>query len=156
MSGRLREARHAALMGLAVLMPAQFAWSDPGARSDIAVTAQVATVTRIVGIQQPAVVTISPDDAARGYVTAQATVRVRSNAIGGYVLTLWPRAPWFDSVRVVGAGATTQLPGDGGSISRPALRSAVDEMSLELTFRLRDGVPEGAYAWPVEFEVSPL
>jgi hypothetical protein len=142
--------------GLAALLPAPSAWPDSHARSQIAVSAQVATVTRIEGTQQPALVTISPNDAARGYVTAQATLKVRSNAIGGYVLTLWPRAPWFDSVRVVGAGATAELPGDGGSIVWPAPGSPVDEVSLELTFHLRDGIADGVYAWPVEFDVSPL
>jgi hypothetical protein len=156
MGVRIREAYQLVLIGLVATAPGQAARSDSTARSHLAVTAQVAAVTRIVGAQQPAIVTISPDDAARGYVTAQATLMVRSNAPGGYVLTLWPRAPWFDSVRVVGAGPATDLPGDGGSIVQPTPASAVDEMSLELTFRLRDGVPEGAYAWPVEFEVSPL
>ena len=156
MGGWAREGSLALLVGLAPLVPAQSAWADSSARSHIAVSAQVAAVTRIEGVQQPIVVTISPADAARGYVTAEATLRVRSNAIGGYLLTFWPRAPWFDSVRVVGAGAPAELPGEGGSIARPLQGSAVDEVSLELTFRLRDGVSEGAYAWPVEFAVSPL
>ena len=155
MGGRLREGCQA-LLGLAVLLPVQSAVSGSTARSHIAVTAQVVAITRIEGVQQPAVLTIGPEEADRGYVTAQATLKVRSNAVGGYVLTLWPRASWYDSVRVAGAGTTTELPGDGGSIVRQAQGSAVDEVSLELTFRLRDGIADGAYAWPVEFAVSPL
>jgi len=149
-----REGCSVALVALALgAMPA---WADQPARSSIAVTAQVATITRIEGLEQPAVVTISHDDAARGYVTALATLKVRSNAVAGYVLTLWPCAAWFESVRIAGAGTSAELSGDGGALVLPAPASAVDEVSLELTFRLRDGMPGGDYAWPVEFAVSPL
>jgi hypothetical protein len=123
----------------------------------MAVTAQVAAVTRIEGMQHPASVAIGPEEAARGYATARTTLRIRSNAVGGYLLTLWPRAAWFDSVRVASAGVTVDLSGDGGSIAWPAPEAAaVDEISLELTFRLSDRLVEGVYAWPVEFSVSPL
>ena len=131
------------------------AWADGSARSHIAVTAQVAAVTRIESVEQPLSITIRPEDAARGYVTAQATLRVRSN-VGDYLLTLWPQAAWFESVQVDGAGPTAELPADGGSIVRQALGISVDEVWLELTFRLREGIRDGAHAWPIEFEVQPL
>ena len=153
--GGSRAGGYGVLLGIA-LGVAQPSLAEPPATSHIAVTAQVAAITRIEGVDQPAVVTISHDDAARGYVTAVATLKVRSNAVAGYVLTLWPRASWFESVRIAGAGASAEVSGDGGALVLPAPASALDEVSLELRFRLRDGMTDGDYAWPVEFAVSPL
>jgi len=154
---RRREGYCWALVGLAglALVEAQSAWPHTTG-AHIGVTAQVAAVTRIEDLQQPSALTVSPADAARGYVTARATLKVRSNSVGGYTLTLWPSASWFDSVRVDGVGAPAELPGDGGALVRQTHGSAIDEVSLELTFRLREGTPAGEYAWPVAFEVSPL
>jgi hypothetical protein len=137
-------------------LPLLTAGAEPLARSQLAVTARVAAVARIEQLQQPNLVTVTHEDAARGYVTTQATLKVLSNALDGYVLTLWPRASWFESVQVAGAGTTAELPEDGGAIVRPSQGAAIDDMSLALTFRLRAGTPEGTYAWPVEFAVSPL
>jgi hypothetical protein len=141
-------------MAVAAITPTG-AWADGPARSHIGVTAQVAAVTRIESVEQPLSITIRPEDAARGYVTAQATLRVQSN-VRDYLLTVWPRAAWFESVQVDGAGTTAELPADGGSIVRRAPGPAVDEVSLELTFRLHEGIREGTYAWPVEFAAHPL
>jgi hypothetical protein len=137
-------------------LPSLTAGAEPVARSQLTVTAQVAAVTRIAQLQQPSVVTVTQADAARGYVTARASLRVVTNAVDGYVLTVWPRASWFGSVQVVGSGTTADLPEDGGAIVRPTPDTATDEISLAMTFRLRAGTPEGTYAWPVEFAVSAL
>jgi len=152
----LRQWHHAAWVALVAGLPLLTAGAEPLARSQLTVTARVAAVARIEQLQQPIVVTVTPEDAARGYVTARASLQVLSNALDGYVLTLWPRAAWFESVQVAGAGATANLPGDGGAIVRPNLGAAIDDVSLTLTFRLRAGAPAGTYAWPVEFAVSPL
>ena len=155
MDGWLRQRYYAVWVALVAGLPLPSAGAGPLARSQLAVTAQVAAVTRIEQLEQPSVVTITAADAARGYVTARATLRVVSNAVDGYVLTVWPRASWFGSVQVGGAGTPAELPGDGGAIVRPG-GGAPDAMSLDLTFRLRAGTPEGTYAWPLEFVVSPL
>lgn len=151
-----RQRQHAAWVALVAGLPLLTAHAEPLARSQLVVTARVAAVARIEQLQQPVVVTVSPEDAARGYVTARASLQVLSNALDGYVLTLWPRAAWFESVQVAGAGATADLPGDGGAIVRLNQGAAIDDVSLTLTFRLRAGAPAGTYVWPVEFAVSPL
>src|SRR5262245_7714622 len=117
--GTQRAGHCLALVGLAglALVTAGPAWPHRLTRSHIGVTAQVAAVTRIEDLQQPAALTISPVDAARGYITARATLKVRSN-VGGYTLTVWPSAAWFDSVRVDGVGTPAELPKDGGALVR--------------------------------------
>jgi hypothetical protein len=155
MVGRVREALRFGLAGLMAVLFALSACADQPARSQIAITAQVAAIARIEGLSEPAVVTVSRDEAARGYVTAHATLKVRSNEVEGYVLTLWPRASWFESVEVRGSGSKASLSNDGGSFVRVPQGPGVDVLSLELTFRLRDGLPDGEYSWPIAFAVSP-
>jgi hypothetical protein len=153
---RLRQRQHAVWVALVAGLPVLTAGAESLARSQLVITARVAAVARIEQLQQPVVVTVTQEDAARGDVTARARLHVLSNALDGYVLTLWPRAAWFESVQLAGAGATADLPGDGGAIVRPSQGAAIDDISLTLTFRLRGGTPAGTYAWPVEFAVSPL
>jgi hypothetical protein len=159
-AGMTMDQRHKTVVSAGLLalagLPLVSALAESSTRSRITVTAQVAATARIEQTVRAVVVEITTDDRAKGLVTSRVTLTVRSNDTAGYTLTVWPRADWFGSVRVDGLGTSAELPADGGAIVRRTGGALTEDVVLDLTFRLRDGIPVGTYAWPVEFEVSPL
>jgi hypothetical protein len=126
------------------------------ARSDFRVGARVAGTAALEGLNAPATVRVSETDRATGRVAARVTLTVRTNDAAGYLVTLWPRADWFESVRIGGPGGAVELPADGGAVVRRTSAAGVDRLELDLTFHLREDVVAGEWPWPVAFGVTPL
>jgi hypothetical protein len=151
----IRAASAAALAALLTAVTAT-AVADGHVRSTIAVTARVAGTAVIEQRAVPAELAVTPLDLERDFVTARATLTVRSNSREGFQLSVWPRADWFETVEIRGDSASATLPAEGGALiwREPGVGSR--RITLELTFRPRPGVTPTALPWPLEFQVSAL
>jgi hypothetical protein len=127
-------------------------------RSQIAVTAYVPAQTVAQLVTQPAEITITAEDVARGYVDAPAASqwRVTSNNPVGYVVDFFSRLPIFRSVRVSSSDGSADLGPEGGAIIKRGSHGR--DMPLHLSFRfiLTAQVQPGNYPWPLALNVRPL
>jgi hypothetical protein len=128
------------------------------ARSQIAVTAFVPAQTVGKLVQQPAEITITDADIARGYVEipAASQLRVTSNNPAGYVIDFFSRLPIFTSVRVSSTGGGADLGPDGGTIIERGRQGRDIPLNLSYRFNLAAQVQPGTYAWPLALNIRPL
>lgn len=124
-------------------------------RTQFAVTAYVPPRASIQAISEPAQISISEQDLARGYVDVAAVYRVSNNDPAGYVLRLAPRTGLTSSVEVSGLASRVVMRDDIVDVSQP---SALRPQQLNVSFRLMldpAAVP-GTYALPVHVAVFAL
>ena len=124
-------------------------------RSQFTVSAYVPARASIEAVSQPATLTVSADDVARGYVDVPTVYRVQSNDPAGYLLRLMPRTGLTRSVEVMGLSSRVVMRGDTVEVRQPA---AFHKQPLALRFRLvldPAAVP-GSYALPVHVAVVTL
>ena len=107
--------------------------------------------------QQAAVLTVTPEDIARGYVEVPAgsRLRVRSNDPAGFIIDFFPRLPIFKAVRVSTRDGSAQLGADGGAMAERRHRGAEAPLELSYRFELADHVQPGTYPWPLATSVRP-
>lgn len=122
-----------------------------------------ATVARHASLQvlaQPASLTLTPDDIARGYVELPAAceVAVQNNSPGGYLVVLSSESPFVQSTLLRGLGADVQWGPAGGTLAQPAAGRGMSRQTLALSYRfvLSPEAHPGSYAWPVRLAVTPL
>ena len=115
---------------------------------------------QVVGevVQQPAEITITDADIARGYVdvAAGSELRVTSNNPAGYVIDFFTRLPIFRSVRVSNASGSADLGPDGGTIIERGQMGRNLPLALTYRFNLAASVQAGTYAWPLALNVRTL
>lgn len=125
------------------------------ARSSLAVSAHVPSKVTLETLSQPAQLTVSEADIARGHVDLAAVYRVTSNDPAGYVVRLAPRVGLTQAVEVSGLASRVVMAEEVVEVSQPA---ALRPQQLNLGFRLLlDGsaVP-GTYEVPVLVAVRAL
>jgi len=126
-------------------------------RSQIAVTAFVPAQINAQVVTQPAALTVTDADVARGYVdvATAAELRVTSNDPTGYIVDFFSRLPIFTAVTVSSKDGSADLGPDGGAILERA--PAGRDMPLHLSFRflLSAQVQPGTYPWPLALNVRP-
>jgi hypothetical protein len=127
-------------------------------RSQIAVSAVVPAQTVARLIQQPAEITITDADIARGYIDVEigSQLSVTSNNPAGYVVDFFSRLPIFTSVRISSAGGSADLGPDGGAIIERGRHGRDIPLNLSYRFNLLASIQPGTYAFPLVLNVRPL
>ena len=128
------------------------------ARAEIHVGATVLPHTVIAAQSSPAALEVTAADVARGYVDVRRAMRltISNNSPHGYALDVWPTAPVFREVEILGFGAEVRLPDAGGAIAARGARGAALPLELGFRFTLAPGIAPGRYPWPLQFQVRPL
>lgn len=148
-----------ALAGAALLGLSLNAMADPGATS-LALNATVRKHASLQVLAQPASVTITAADIARGYldVPGPAQLAVRSNTAGGFMLLFVNLGDFVRQVRVKGLGSEVQLGAGGGVVTHAATGRGMNTTLLELGYRfeLTASAQLGIYVWPMQIAVQPL
>ena len=123
------------------------------------VSVQVIERTILTIETQPATVSVTTDDIARGYVDVPQAVafRIRSNSREGYALTFQPVSFPFAAAEVRwGAQAAMVERSDWmPSLTHPYQQGG-SAGSLAVRLRLDAGVEPGSYAWPLHVAASSL
>lgn len=144
----------AALLGLSVT-----ALADPGSTS-LALTLTVRRHASLKVLSQPASVTLTAADIARGYldVPGPAQLAVRSNTAGGFLLLFTTFGDFVREVRVRGLGNEVQLGAAGGAVAHGSTGSGMSSTMLDLGYRfeLAASAQQGVYPWPMQVAVQPL
>ncbi len=163
LSPRARSARAATLIVAAPLALSLYASTDSApwaatARSEIAVGVTVLARTVIAAESNPAALEVTPLDVARGYVDAPQATRltIANTSPYGYELDVWPAAPVFREVTIVGFGPQVRLGDEGGAIVARGARGPALPLVLDFRFRLAPGLAPGRYPWPLRFQVRPV
>jgi len=120
-----------------------------------AVQATVRPRVTLSAIDQPANLSVSDADVARGYKDVSARYRVGSNSSRGWLLRLSPRVGVADRVEVRGLNTTVVLHQESVEVYQPQDAAPQD---LALTYRLvlePDARP-GSYEVPVHVSATPL
>ncbi len=127
-------------------------------QGQIAVSAYVPAQTIGKVVQQPAELTITDADIARGYVEVLvgSELRVTSNNPAGYVVDFFNRLPIFTSVRISSTDGSADLGPDGGAIIERGRHGRDIPLNLSYRFNLSASVGPGTYAWPLALNVRPL
>jgi hypothetical protein len=124
-------------------------------RASFGVSATVLPRASLESVSEPAMLSVSPGDVARGYLDVDAAYRVSSNDPSGYMVRLVPRIGLTSSVEVAGLSMPIVMTDQSVEVIQPAARRP---QTLALRFRLvlnDDAVP-GTYAMPVQVSVSVL
>jgi hypothetical protein len=124
-------------------------------RASFLVSATVAPRASLESVSQPATLSVSPDDIARGYLDVTAAYRVSSNDPSGYMVRLAPRTGLTRAVQVDGLSTPIVMTDQSVEVIQPA---ALRPQRLDLRFRLvldENAVP-GTYAMPVQLSVATL
>jgi hypothetical protein len=119
------------------------------------VSATVLARASLETVSQPAMLEVSGDDVARGYLDVAAAYRVSSNDPSGYMVRLAPRIGLTRSVEVAGLSTPIVMTDQSVEVIQPA---ALRPQRLDLRFRLvlaENAVP-GTYAMPVQVSVATL
>ena len=148
----------AAVAVLALLAPAGSAPRASAARAQIAVGATVLARALIAAQSSPDGIEISAADIARGYLDVPRATRltIANTSPYGYALDVWPAAPVFREVLIVGFGGEVRLRDDGGAIVARGAHGQALPLTLDFRFLLAPGVLPGRYPWPLKFQVRPL
>lgn len=128
------------------------------ARAEFSVGATVLARAVISEESSPTSLEVTPADVARGYVDARRATRltIANTSPYGYELDVWPAAPVFREVEIVGFGAQVRLGDDGGAIVARGARGPSLPLLLDFRFTLAPGLAPGRYPWPLHFQVRPL
>ena len=124
-------------------------------RAQFTVTAVVTARTNLAVLAQPATLTVSEEDIARGYVDVTAAYSVRNNDPAGYLLRLSPRTGLTSAIEVSGLATRVVMRGETVEILQPA---ALRERRLDLEFHLLldEAAIPGIYEMPVLVAVSSI
>jgi hypothetical protein len=120
-----------------------------------------ATVLKRASLQvlaQPASLTLTEADVARGYVevAAPAQIAVKNNSAEGYLLVVASRGDFLRQMRMRGLGGDVQMSADGGFVRQPPGPVVTTVLDLGFRFELSESAQPGVYAWPVQLSVRPL
>ena len=143
----------------AAALAATTAPSAGESQTTLTVTATILKHASLKVLAQPAAVTVTTDDVARGYVDVPRGVvfAIRSNT-DGFLLSFDGNADFVRQIKVHGLGSEVQMSGAGGVISQPSSGRGMRATTLDLGFRfeLASSTPAGVYAWPVRLSILPL
>ena len=125
----------------------------------LGVKAEVGRHASLQVVSQPALITITGADLARGYVDVpeSSQVIIRSNSPDGFMVELVSQAEFVQSTLVRGLDTEVQWGAGGGAVAqRPAGRGMHSQtLALGYRFTLAPEARAGVYPWPVRLAVSP-
>jgi hypothetical protein len=125
------------------------------ATTTLRVTATVLSFFRMQVDYQANILTVTPNDIARGYVDAPAASNftVVTNTQDGFVIDFRPRNELFDSAVITGLPQPVHIGAQGGSAQYNHAHGRTTTHQLSYRFLLRAGVQPGSYGWPLEISV---
>jgi hypothetical protein len=106
-------------------------------------------------VAQPAALTLTQGDLARGYVDVPGRYHVSHNDRRGYLLQFVPLAGIAREVQVRGLGGAFVLGGDAVEVHRPG-DSFEQDLALEFRFVLAEEARPGTFNWPVQLTAQPI
>jgi hypothetical protein len=124
-------------------------------RAGFAVTAYVAPRASLETVSQPAMLSVSEEDIARGYLDVTAAYRVRNNDPAGYLVRLSPRIGLASAIEVSGLATSVVIRDDIVEILQPAALR-VQQLALRFRLLLGEAAIPGTYAMPVLVAVVSL
>ena len=106
---------------------------------------------------QPAAVTITEADIARGYVDVAApiVVRVRTNSRQGYMLQVANQSETFSSIDLTSSNVEMNVGAHETWIQRPYIAGG-DLMPMRARLHLSAAAAPGSFSLPIAFTASPL
>lgn len=125
--------------------------------SQMHVSVEVIARTIFTVASQPADVTLTSNDVARGYVDVPSAIsfQVRSNARNGYAVQFQPVAGPFTQAEVSWGTTTATVANDGSFVAQPYQQGTTfGSMSVRLS--VAPGTQPGTYAWPVSVGANSL
>lgn len=122
------------------------------------VSATVRAVARMSTASAPLLLSISAQDAARGFVEVREATQLSifSNSAQGYALEFQTVAPVFNTMTVHGLDAALSLGSEGGMVVQRWQHPQPVNLTLTYRFALAPGMAPGNYPWPVRLNVRPL
>jgi hypothetical protein len=144
------------LLGSACWLPGGLFFPQAeAATTTLRVTARVQSFFRMQVDYQAAVLTITPNDIARGYVEAPAASNfsVVTNTQDGFVIDFRPRNDLFNSAVITGLPQPVQIGAQGGTALYNLAHGRTTIHKLSYRFMLRPDVQPGSYGWPLEISV---
>ncbi len=152
-----RTAGLVALASVLLLLPARPARAG-SASASLAVSVVVPPRAILSVDAEPASLSVTPEDVARGYVDVPVATRarVRTNTPEGWLLEIHVAPGPWRSLEVTGLGAPAQVSGSGGFLARP-YPGTTRPVPLELScrFLLAPDAAPGLYPWPVALAATP-
>ena len=122
-------------------------------RFNVTVTVPVHVTLEV--IEEPAALTVTDADIARGYKDVAARYRVRHNDRSGCLLRIAPTVGLTRWVEVRGLGADIVLRDDVVDIHLPG-DAFLQSLELEFRFVLDASIQPGSYALPVNIAATPV
>jgi hypothetical protein len=143
------------IAALTLLAASPLAADAGDVRAAFVVSAVVPARASLEAVAQPAVLSVSEDDIARGYLEVAAVYRVRNNDPAGYMVRLAPRAGLTSMIEVSGLATDVVMREDVVEVTQPA---ALEARDLDLRFRLAldPGAIAGVYPMPLQVSVATL
>ena len=142
------------LVAAIAIIPAAYCDSTSASMS---VSVQVIARTIVTVDREPAQISITSQDIARGYLDVPAAVafRVRSNARNGYRVQFEPIAYPFTRANVTWDSQIAVVSADGSWLTR-AYQQGERAGTLSVRLALSGDATPGTYAWPVRFDADSL
>jgi hypothetical protein len=125
--------------------------------TNVNVSVQVLSRAVVSVDSQPAAVTVTAEDIARGYVDVPApiVVRVRTNSRQGYLLHAENQGETFSSIELSTADIAMNVGAHETWIQRPYI-SGGDVMPMRARLHLAAAATIGSFSLPIAFSASPL
>lgn len=140
---------------LAILTAPQLFAGSASAPMQVSVTVIARAVLTVAS--QPAAITVTDADIARGYVevTAPIVVQVRTNSRAGYMLQADRQTADFTTVELVFGDATMTVAEAQSWISRPYVPGG-DVIAMYARLHIGAGMQAGSYPLPIALSARPL
>jgi hypothetical protein len=147
---------HRFLTAVLVTLASTYALAD-SRQAQMNVSVNVVARTVLTLTATPTEVTVTAEDAARGYVVIPAALafQVHSNSLGGYVLRFASLDPQFVRASVSWSSTEVVVSGGEGEIAQPYQRGIVP-YSATIRLDLAPGTQPGTYAWPVRITAETV
>ena len=126
--------------------------------SQLSIGASVVRYASLEILAVPATLRVGEADIKRGYVSASgASIRLKSNARDGFLMSFAVTTPDFGRISVRGLDQPVDIDGASGSAFIPSMGSGMQTATKDLTFQLElaPGMKPGEYDWPVRMSVTP-
>lgn len=146
----------AGLLAWLALAPAVQAEGD---RLRMQVSARVVKHASLRALAQPATLTVTEADLARGYIELPAgtELAVRSNSQDGYLLLFEQRSPLLRAFVVRGLEREVEVGAGSGMVALEAIGPGMAQRQHRLGYRLllAEDARAGIHPWPLQVSVLP-
>jgi hypothetical protein len=140
---------------LALLAAIPLAAEGGDVRASFAVSVVVPARASLETLAEPALLSVSEADVARGYVDVAALYRVRNNDPAGYLVRLAPRTGLTSTIEVSGLATDVVMRDEVVEVAQPASLQPLD-LNLQFRLMLDPTATAGVYRMPLHVSVAAL